>query len=83
MKKTMKLTLLAILGNAPFAYAAAGESAGIGLGAFIFLGFVAVIIVTQAIPGLILLGSMLKGLFGSVTGKIATTTPGTHPEELR
>lgn len=83
MKRTMKLMLLALLADAPLAYAAAGDQAGIGLGAFIFLGFVALIVVFQAVPGLILFYSMLKGLFGSVACKTAAPALGNSPENLR
>lgn len=63
MKATTKLMVLASLGNASLAHAAAESTAGMGLGTFIFLGFIALIVVFQAIPGLILFYSMIRGLF--------------------
>jgi hypothetical protein len=73
MKATMKLTALVLLSNASLAFAAEGQSGELGLGTFIFLGFFAVILVFQAIPGIILLYSMLKGLFSPLALEAAST----------
>jgi hypothetical protein len=42
------------------------ETMGTSLLVLLFLGFGALIVVLQLIPSLVLFGSMLKGLFGSV-----------------
>jgi hypothetical protein len=73
MKATMKLMVLALLGNASLAYAGGGESGDLSLGTFIFLGFLALILVFQAVPGLILFYSMIKGLFAPLPLKVAAT----------
>lgn len=64
MKTTLKLMLVAlVLGSSTVVHAAAADGATMGLGAFLFLGFLALILVFQMVPGLILFYSMLKGLF--------------------
>ncbi|MDO3377778.1 hypothetical protein [Geoalkalibacter halelectricus] len=64
----MKIRILLNLGLffcATSAFAAAGgEGEGASLIIKIFFGFFALIVATQLIPGLILLGSLLKSLFG-------------------
>jgi len=81
MKATMKLMVLALVGNASMAWAANGQEAETGLGTFIFLGFFALIVVFQAVPGLILFSAMLKGLFASVPVEAAAA--GNHEENGR
>lgn len=63
MKTTIR-TLTAILAlSSPALAASSADSEGNGLLVTLFLGFGALIIVFQLLPGLILFGSMLKGLF--------------------
>jgi hypothetical protein len=81
MKATLKLMVLALLANASLAHAAGGESSDLGLGTFIFLGFLALILVFQAVPGLILFYSMLKGLFAPLPLKVAATK--NQPKDVR
>ena len=73
MKGTTKLMVAAILGNASLAFAAGETGSGMGLGAYIFLGFFALILVFQAVPGLFLLCGMLKGLFSPRPRKAVAT----------
>ncbi|MEW6488785.1 MAG: hypothetical protein AB1578_12845 [Thermodesulfobacteriota bacterium] len=52
-----------VLGAAP-AWAQGGSDAtGVGLWAALFLGLGAVVVATQAVPAVILLGSLLRSLF--------------------
>lgn len=68
MKTTRKLMLTALLLTSSTAvHAASGDGATMGLGAFLFLGFLALILVFQMVPGLILFFSLLKGLFSPAT----------------
>jgi len=45
------------------AYAASGEGAGSGLLGKIFLAFVALVVVAQLMPALVLFGSIIRGIF--------------------
>jgi hypothetical protein len=81
MKATIKLTALVLLSNASLAFAAGEQSGGLGLGTYIFLGFFAVILVFQAVPGIILLSSMLKGLFAPLA--LQATSTENRTEETR
>jgi hypothetical protein len=66
--KTLTLTLVTLMASAGSALAASGSGATqIGIAGWIFLGFFGLIIATQFIPGLVLLASMLKGLFGKAS----------------
>jgi hypothetical protein len=51
------------LGAVPAFGATAGKSGGLGIGALIFLGLFALIILAQLLPGLVLFGSLLVALF--------------------
>lgn len=63
MKTTMR-ALAAILATSTAALAASGaESEGNGFLVTLFLAFGALVIVFQLIPGLLLFGSMVRGLF--------------------
>lgn len=73
MKATMKLTALVLLANSSLAFAAGEQSSRMGLGAIMFFGFLAIVVVLQAIPGLILLYSLLKGLFTPLPLKSTAT----------
>ncbi|RNC72735.1 MAG: hypothetical protein ED859_01880 [Desulfuromonadales bacterium] len=62
--KTMIYALLAILASSTTVLAAgSAESEGNGFLVTLFLAFGALIIVFQLVPGLLLFGSMVKGLF--------------------
>jgi hypothetical protein len=60
--KRLILTITAATLAATPAYAAS-ETGEVGLLMWMFLGFGALIVVMQTIPGMILFGSMLKGMF--------------------
>lgn len=76
MKTTMKALMVA-LATAGTVWAASGaESEGNGLLVSMFLAFGALIIVFQLLPGLMLFGAMIKGLFIRAEKKIATGTSG-------
>lgn len=71
MKTTLR-TIVAMLVTASAAFAAGGaESEGNGLLVTLFLGFGALIIVFQLVPGLVLFGSMIKALFAKADAKPA------------
>lgn len=62
--KTMKAFISLAAGSTSIAYAAAGtQSEGTGILAYFFVGFFALIVVTQLIPAMILFFGMVKGLF--------------------
>jgi len=64
--KTMKVLISMVVGSASAAYAATGmQSEGAGILAYFFVGFFALIIVTQLVPAMILFFGMVKGLFSS------------------
>lgn len=64
MKSTAKNALLVFIGSISTAFAANGaEKADHSILLYLFLGFGALIIVFQAIPGLMLFFSMLKGIW--------------------
>jgi len=82
MKTTRKLMLVALLlASSTTVHAAGGSGTEMGLGAFIFLGFLALVLVLQMIPGLILFFSMLKGLFSPVSGKESTQLAGNKSDK--
>lgn len=62
MKRTILNALLMLTGFSGYAWAAE-NSAGSGMLTKLFLVFLATIIVFQLVPGLVLFGSMVKGLF--------------------
>jgi len=69
--------LLALSIGSTTAYAATGhESTGPGFLTIAFLGFLAVIIAIQFIPGLILFFGMLRGIFSGIEKKIAPALGG-------
>lgn len=72
--KTALRTLIATLAATGTALAASGaESEGNGFLVTIFLAFGALVIVFQLIPGILLFGSMIKGLFTRPAGEGAGT----------
>ena len=74
MKNTFRIvTLMAILqANSAFAASGAGGSE-IGLIGWIFFGFLALIITLQFIPALMMLGSMMVGIFGKAKTREGVT----------
>jgi hypothetical protein len=63
--KTMRLLALMIMGSTSAAYAAtSAQSEGAGILTYCFIGFFALIIVSQLVPAVILFAGMIKGLFG-------------------
>jgi hypothetical protein len=70
--------ILIMLAGSAFADAGAGVNDN-GWLWMLFLGFGAVIVVFQLVPSVILMGAMLKGLFGSPIEKAsAASEPGTR-----
>lgn len=68
--KTLTNIIAMLLIACSSAIAASGaESEGNGLLVTLFLGFGALIIAFQLVPGLILFGSMLKGIFSKSVGE--------------
>jgi hypothetical protein len=65
---TALLVLTLMLG---LAWAANGEGSQISLGAYLFIGLLALIVLVQFIPGLLLFGGMLMALFGKEKQKAA------------
>lgn len=64
--KTMKMLLSMVIGSASAVYAASGvQGEDAGILAYFFVGFFALIIVTQLVPAMILFFGMVKGLFSS------------------
>lgn len=64
MKSRLIHTSLMLLAFSSPALAAVEDGAGMSLLVKLFLGFFGLIVATQLVPGLVLLTSMLKGLFG-------------------
>ena len=63
------VSMIVLLGTGS-AYAATGSrSGGLGLGAIIFLGFLAAIVLLQLLPGLVLFGSLIAALFSKAAKK--------------
>jgi hypothetical protein len=58
------------IGAVPAFGATAGKSGGLGIGALIFLGLFALIILAQLLPGLVLFGSLLVALFTKAKAKV-------------
>jgi len=77
MKATLQLLVLILLGYTSLAYGAGSESAKMSPAMIAFLSFLALFLVSQLLPGVVLLWSMLKELFtpgkmkrsAAVTGK--------------
>jgi hypothetical protein len=53
-----------VLGGGPAWAATESGAAGFGLWTVVFLGFGALVVVFQAVPAVLLLGSLLRSLFG-------------------
>ncbi|MEJ2471841.1 MAG: hypothetical protein P8Y91_04990 [Desulfuromonadales bacterium] len=62
--KTMRMVITMLAGSASAAFAAAGtESESVGILTYLFIGFFALIVVSQLIPAMILFFGMVKGVF--------------------
>lgn len=64
MKNKMMMITMYLAGAGSAFAAAEGNISGTSLATKIFLGFFALIVATQLIPGLIMLAGLLRGLFG-------------------
>lgn len=63
MKHVLPNALLMLVGLSGSAFAAGGEGGGGGVLVALFFAFLAIIVVCQLAPGLVLFGAMVKGLF--------------------
>jgi hypothetical protein len=80
MKEIIRSVMLVLIGTVAVAHAGDIQAEGGGLLVTLFLGFGAVIIVFQLVPGLLLLGSMIKGLFSLNSPEIVPADdPGRKP----
>jgi hypothetical protein len=62
--KTMQMLISMVAGSASAAYAAVGtHNEGAGILTYFFIGFFALIIVSQLVPAMILFYSLVKGIF--------------------
>ena len=62
--KAMKLIVPMVMSTTSVAYAAtSAQSEGAGILTYFFIGFFALIIVSQLVPAMILFAGMVKGLF--------------------
>ena len=62
--KTMKMMVTMVVGSASAAYAASGmQSQETGILIYFFIGFFALIVVSQLVPAVILFVGMIKGVF--------------------
>ena len=62
--KAMKLIVPMVMSTTSAAYAATNaQSEGAGILTYFFIGFFALIIVSQLVPAMILFAGMVKGLF--------------------
>ena len=64
--KAMKLIVPMVMSTTSVAYAAtSAQSEGAGILTYFFIGFFALIIVSQLVPAMILFAGMVEGLFAS------------------
>jgi hypothetical protein len=62
--KVLRMMMTMVIGSSSAAYAAAGmQSENAGILTYAFIGFFALIIVSQLVPAMILFFGMVKGLF--------------------
>jgi hypothetical protein len=73
MRTLIRSILVTLAWASPALAAKAGVEKGSSLLLILFLGFAALIIVFQFIPGLVLFFSMLKGIFTAVPKKASAT----------
>ncbi len=78
MKTLIRTAVVMLASVAPALAAGGSEGKGSGILIILFLGFAALIILFQFIPGLVLFASMLKGLFSSARKKASEPLHG-HP----
>jgi len=62
MKTTLRTIAAALLAVTPAFAASGAEAEPHGILFYLFIGFGALVVVTQLVPGLMLLGGMIKGL---------------------
>lgn len=68
--KTISTILLSLLVTVSYALASGGTGVeGLGLMGAFFIAFGVLVVLHQFVPGLILLGGMLKGIFSSTEKK--------------
>jgi hypothetical protein len=73
MRTLIKSILVTLAWVVPALAAEGGAAKGSSLLLILFLGFAALIVVFQFIPGLVLFFSMLKGIFTAAPKKAAVT----------
>ena len=62
--KTMRMLVTLMAGSVSAAFAANGaQGDGMGILAYLFIGFFALVVVSQLVPAIILFAGMVKGLF--------------------
>jgi hypothetical protein len=76
MRTLIRALILILASVAPALAANGGEVKGSTFLLVLFLGFAALIIVFQFIPGMVLFATMLKGLFTRAPKKVAETLSG-------
>jgi hypothetical protein len=77
MKRKFQIAVFALIASATIAQAATGGPiAGLSPLMVLLIGFSAMIIVFQLIPGMILLASMLKGIFSFGRNPVTPRTIG-------
>ena len=76
MKKIMTIAAIIAATTQPLAASNGMETVGTSILVVLFLGFGALIVICQLIPGLVLFCSMIKGLFGVTTKKTVHATNG-------
>jgi len=82
MRTLMRTVIVTLASVAPALAANGSEVKGISILLILFLGFAALIIVFQFIPGLVLFVSMLKGLFTQSQKKSEETLSGKQGGKL-
>ena len=73
MKRTMKMMLAGVLFSCSTAFAATGGHTEGGLLIYLFLGFGALIVAFQLVPGMILFSTMMKEFFSRPAKKAGIT----------
>jgi len=76
MRTLIRALIITLASVAPALAATGSEAKGSTFLLILFLGFAALIIVFQFIPGLVLFATMLKGLFTPAPKKSAETLSG-------
>ena len=76
MRTLMRALIMTLASVAPAFAANGSETKGSTFLLILFLGFAALIVVFQFIPGLVLFATMLKGLFTPAPKKSAETLSG-------